>query len=105
MRAVAFDSAPTLSEFIPLLLRFNYGKHIGPRCRTAELWPGMASPAHLESAILNLDLNTRDAMLGGGAAGSMVVSAVGTATPLWRLPGRHCGILTSRSTCDRITTC
>ena len=31
-----------------------------------ELWPAMVDPAHLENAILNLALNSRDAMPGGG---------------------------------------
>ena len=34
----------TVSEFVPLV-RFTHGKHIGPRCRTAVQWPGMASLA------------------------------------------------------------
>lgn len=54
---------PTL---IPLLRR-TLGEHIDVRyVETAGLWPAMADPAQLESAVLNLALNARDAMPGGG---------------------------------------
>jgi CheY-like chemotaxis protein len=43
------------------------GEHIDVRfVDSAGLWPAMADAAHLESAVLNLALNARDAMPGGG---------------------------------------
>ena len=45
------------------LLRRTLGEHIDMRIvETAGLWPAMADPAQLESAVLNLALNARDAM-------------------------------------------
>ena len=49
------------------LLRRTLGEHIDVRVvDAAGLWPAMTDPAQLESALLNLALNARDAMLGGG---------------------------------------
>jgi signal transduction histidine kinase len=56
----------TFPELVPLLRR-TLGEHIDVRfVDTAGLWPAMADPAQLESAVLNLALNARDAMPGGG---------------------------------------
>jgi signal transduction histidine kinase/CHASE3 domain sensor protein len=60
------DLSATLPELVPLLRR-TLGEHIEVRfVDTAGLWPAMADPAQLESAVLNLALNARDAMPGGG---------------------------------------
>jgi signal transduction histidine kinase/CheY-like chemotaxis protein len=60
------DLAATMPELVPLLRR-TLGEHIDVRyVETAGLWPAMADPAQLESAVLNLALNARDAMPGGG---------------------------------------
>jgi signal transduction histidine kinase len=62
----AIDLAATMPDLIPLLRR-TLGEHIEVRyVETAGLWPAMADPAQLESAVLNLALNARDAMQGGG---------------------------------------
>jgi signal transduction histidine kinase len=56
----------TFPELIPLLRR-TLGEQIEVRfVDAAGLWPAMADPAQLESAVLNLALNARDAMPGGG---------------------------------------
>jgi signal transduction histidine kinase/CheY-like chemotaxis protein len=60
------DLAATMPDLIPLLRR-TLGEHIEVRyVETAGLWPAMADPAQLESAVLNLALNARDAMPSGG---------------------------------------
>jgi signal transduction histidine kinase len=62
----AIDLAATMPDLVPLLRR-TLGEHIEVRyVETAGLWPAMADPAQLESAVLNLALNARDAMPGGG---------------------------------------
>jgi len=49
------------------LLRRTLGEHIDVRyVDSAGLWPALADPAQLESAVLNLALNARDAMQSGG---------------------------------------
>ena len=60
------DLAATMPDLVPLLRR-TLGEHIEVRyVETAGLWPALADPAQLESALLNLALNARDAMPGGG---------------------------------------
>ncbi|WP_430912736.1 CHASE3 domain-containing protein [Methylobacterium sp. sgz302541] len=62
----AIDLAATMPDLVPLLRR-TLGEHIEVRyVESAGLWPAMADPAQLESAVLNLALNARDAMPGGG---------------------------------------
>jgi signal transduction histidine kinase/FixJ family two-component response regulator len=60
------DLSASLPQLVPLLRR-TLGEHIEVRfVDSAGLWPAMADAAHLESAVLNLALNARDAMPGGG---------------------------------------
>ena len=62
----AIDLAAAMPELVPLMRR-TLGEHIDIRyVDTAGLWPAMADPAQLESAVLNLALNARDAMPDGG---------------------------------------
>jgi signal transduction histidine kinase/CheY-like chemotaxis protein len=60
------DLSADLPELVPLLRR-TLGEHIDVRfVDSAGLWTAMADLAQLESAVLNLALNARDAMPGGG---------------------------------------
>ena len=60
------DLSGTLPELLPLLRR-TLGEHVDVRfVDAAGLWPAMSDPAQLENAVLNLALNARDAMPGGG---------------------------------------
>ncbi len=60
------DLSATVPDLIPLLRR-TLGEHIEVRyVESAGLWPALADPAQLESAVLNLALNARDAMPDGG---------------------------------------
>ena len=60
------DLAAVIPDLLPLLRR-TLGEQIDLRfVDSAGLWPAMADAAQLESAVLNLALNARDAMPGGG---------------------------------------
>ena len=62
----SIDLAASMPELVPLLQR-TLGEHIEVAyVADAGLWPAMADPAQLENAVLNLALNARDAMPGGG---------------------------------------
>ncbi len=60
------DLSASMPDLVPLLRR-TLGEQIDLRfVDSAGLWPAMADPAQLEAAVLNLALNARDAMPGGG---------------------------------------
>jgi two-component system, cell cycle sensor histidine kinase and response regulator CckA len=61
-----FDLASLVVSTRELLAR-TLGEHIEVEMRLApDLWPVLADPSQLESAIANLAINARDAMPGGG---------------------------------------
>ena len=60
------DAGKVMSELDPLLRR-TLGEHIVVRTSGGDgTWPVLADPSQLENAILNLSINARDAMPGGG---------------------------------------
>ncbi|WP_315974873.1 hybrid sensor histidine kinase/response regulator [Microvirga yunnanensis] len=60
------DVGDLLGEMTPLLRR-TLGETVRVRSRSDnDLWKVMIDPSQLQSAILNLAINARDAMLGGG---------------------------------------
>jgi PAS domain S-box-containing protein len=76
------------------LLRRTLGGHIDIRIvERAELWRALIDPPQLESAILNLCINARDAMPGGGTltieVGNVEVDASYAAVNAELEPGRY----------------
>ncbi|HUX72397.1 MAG TPA: response regulator [Steroidobacteraceae bacterium] len=62
----AVDANQLVAGMYPLLRR-ALGEHIEIDIKpAADLWPALVDPAQLESALLNLCLNARDAMRAGG---------------------------------------
>ena len=60
------DTAAAMKDLVPLLQK-TLGEDIDVRyVESAGLWPALADTAQLESAVLNMALNARDAMPGGG---------------------------------------
>ncbi len=60
------DLGRTTQSLVPLLQR-SIGEHVLIETRIApDLWPVMADQSQFENAILNLAINARDAMPGGG---------------------------------------
>ena len=66
LNPVAIDCNDLVANVLPLLRR-TLGSHIDIKLKcTPEVWHALVDPAQLENAILNLCINSRDAMPGGG---------------------------------------
>ncbi len=92
-----------LPELMPLL-RHTIGEGIEVRFEAEPgLWPVVADAAQLESAVLNLALNARDAMPGGGrlsvAAGNAVIGADRSAAHPELAPGEYVRLSVSDTGC------
>lgn len=61
------DVGSMIETIAPLLSRTLGGRILINQHVPADLWPAYADLAHLESAVLNLALNARDAMPNGGS--------------------------------------
>ncbi len=79
---------------VEVLLQRTLGEHIElRRSLQPELWPVLADPGHLEQVLLNLAVNARDAMGGGGLLSieteNVDVDATYAATRPRLSPGRY----------------
>jgi signal transduction histidine kinase len=84
LQPAVFDTASRIAELSDLL-RGTLGHMITLDVRTAaDLWPVEADPNQLESALLNLAINARDAMPAGGR---LAVAAANVTLPAGILAG------------------
>ena len=70
-RRQTLDPKPTNINQLVLSMEELFRNTVGPSIKvqtglTAELWPTLCDPNQLESSLLNLVINSRDAMPGGG---------------------------------------
>ncbi|MBV8704652.1 MAG: PAS-domain containing protein, partial [Acetobacteraceae bacterium] len=89
--AKPIDLASMLGDMTDLLRR-TLGEQIALKVVTAvDVWPAMADPAQVESAVLNLAINARDAMPRGGdltiAAANAVMDRLNAPSDL--VPGEY----------------
>lgn len=89
----AIDLSQTLKEMKELLVR-AIGEHVDVRTLSSPgLWLAEVDPSQLENAILNLAINARDAMPGGGVltieSSNVELDSDYTKDKLELLPGRY----------------
>ncbi len=102
------DLGSLLPELMPLL-RHTIGEGIEVRfAAESGLWPVVADAAQLESAVLNLALNARDAMPGEGRltieAGNAVIEAADAAAYPDLAPGEYVRLSVSDTGCGMSPT-
>src|SRR5579859_1023700 len=66
LNPMAVDSNQLIADMYPLLRRTLAANLEIELAAESDLWQALVDPAQLENAVLNLCINARDAMLGGG---------------------------------------
>jgi CheY-like chemotaxis protein len=66
LNPIAVDSNQLITDMYPLLRRTLAANLEFEMVAESDVWQALVDPAQLENAVLNLCINARDAMLGGG---------------------------------------
>jgi signal transduction histidine kinase len=66
LNPIAVDSNQLIADMYPLLRRTLAANLEFEMVADSDVWQALVDPAQLENAVLNLCINARDAMLGGG---------------------------------------